>query len=65
MEINEIKHKIEFLHDALYQAGFDLGWETALEELEQQADKLWNKGETVTGEAIRKLLKEVRYAVER
>lgn len=60
MEINEVKQKLEFYHDALYQAGFDLGWNAALESLEHIADALWNSGQSATGESLRDILNRVR-----
>ena len=60
MEISEAKQKIDFYTDAIYQQGFDLGWNTMLEEMEQIADKLWNRGDSATGQSLRDIIKKVR-----
>ena len=60
MEINELKQKLEFYQDAIYQEGYDLGWEAALETLDQLADALWNKGMSATGQSLREIIKSVR-----
>jgi hypothetical protein len=60
MEITELKEKLEFYHDAIYQKGYDLGWESALETLDAVSDALWNKGMTATGQSLREIIKSVR-----
>lgn len=60
MEINEIKQQTEFLQDVLYQKGYDLGWESALESMEQVSDRLWNRGDSATGEMLRDIINRVR-----
>jgi hypothetical protein len=60
MEINEIKQQTEFLQDVLYQKGYDLGWESALETMEQLADRLWNRGDSATGEMLRNIINRAR-----
>jgi len=60
MLISEIKQRIDFYQDAIYQKGYDLGRESTLEEMEQISDKLWNRGDTATGTALRDIIKRVR-----
>jgi hypothetical protein len=62
MTITELKQKQDFYTDAIYQKGYDLGWEAALETLEQVSDSLWNKGETATGQSLRDIINRVRGA---
>jgi hypothetical protein len=60
MELFEIKQQTEFLQDVLYQKGYDLGWEAALEAMDQLADRLWNRGDSATGEMLRDVINRVR-----
>lgn len=55
MKISEIKTKLGFYEDALYQAGYEKGWESILETINQIADREWNLGNATTAEIIRKL----------
>ena len=60
MDIYTIKQKVEFLQDVIYQKGYDLGREATLEEMEQISDRLWNRGESATGEMLRDIINRVR-----
>lgn len=60
MKISEIKNQLDFFTDALFQRGYDLGWNSVLEELEQAADREWNIGNKTTAEVIRKAIKTFR-----
>lgn len=60
MKVNEIKTQIEFFTDSLFQAGYDMGWNAVLEELQQASDREWNNGNKTTAEVIRKALKEIQ-----
>jgi uncharacterized protein YpuA (DUF1002 family) len=64
MKIHEIKNNIEFNLDALYQKGFDLGWDTVLEDLEQMSDNWYNTGKTTEAETLRNAIKEMRQSYE-
>lgn len=64
MKIHEIKSNIEFNMDALYQKGFDLGWDTVLEDMEQMSDNWYNTGKTIEAEALRNAVKEMRTTYE-
>ena len=60
MKVNEIKTQIEFFTDSLFQAGYDMGWNSVLEELQQHSDREWNNGNTTSAEIIRKAIKEIQ-----
>lgn len=60
MNIQELKGKLDFFTDALFQAGYDLGWEAALSELDDLSNVEWNMGNKVTAEVIRKAVKQIR-----
>lgn len=60
MTIHEAKEKLMFYTDAIYQKGFDLGWETVLEDLEIHADELWNNGAKAEAETIRATVSKIR-----
>lgn len=64
MKIHEIKSNIEFNMDALYQKGFDLGWDTVLEDMEQMSDNWYNTGKTTEAEILRNAIKEMRQSYE-
>ena len=64
MRIHEIKSNMEFYMDALYQKGFDLGWETVLEDMEQMSDNWHNIGKTIEAEILRNAIKEMRQSYE-
>lgn len=59
MRVKEIKQQIEFQTDALFQAGYDMGWNAILNELDELSNKEWNIGNRVTAEIIRKVVKEL------
>jgi hypothetical protein len=56
----EIKQDIEFNLDLLYQKGYDLGFRTLLEDLDQIADAWWNAGFTSPAEMLRIEIKKLR-----
>lgn len=60
MTIKEAKDKLLFYIDAIYEKGYNLGWESVLEELEIHSDELWNNGAKAEAEAIRAKIKELR-----
>lgn len=60
MRIKEIKSQIEFYTDTLFQSGYDLGWHSVLEELEQMADREWNLNNHVTADVIKHVVKQLR-----
>jgi hypothetical protein len=60
MKINELKSKLNFYADALYQKGYDLGFESLLEELEQTADSWHNNGFKGSAEMLRLEIRKLR-----
>ena len=59
MRVKEIKQNIEFQVDALFQAGYDLGWNQLIAELDEMSKREWNIGNRVTAEVIRKVIKQL------
>lgn len=59
MRVKDIKQQIEFHADALFQAGYDMGFNSVLAELDELSNKEWNIGNRVTAEVIRKVVKEL------
>lgn len=60
MRVNEIKGQLDFFTDALFQAGYDMGWNSVLEELEQLSDREWNQGTPARAESIRWAINRIR-----
>lgn len=60
MRVSDLKQNIELNMDALFQAGYDLGWNSLLDELDEISNYEWNHGNTVTAEIIRRITNQVR-----
>jgi hypothetical protein len=60
VNIKSIKEQIDYQVDTLFQAGYDLGWNSVLEELENYSDQQWNLNNKTTAEIVRKLVNEMR-----
>ena len=60
MKVNEIKGQLDFFTDALFQTGYDMGWNSVLEELDQMSDDEWNQGDAARAEAIRWAVNKLR-----
>lgn len=60
MRVKEIKQNIEFQVDALFQAGYDLGWNQLIAELDEMSNREWNIGNRVTAEVIRKVINQLQ-----
>ena len=60
MKISELKSKLDFYADAIYQKGYDLGFESILEEFEQIADSWHNNGFTSPAEMLRLEIRKLR-----
>lgn len=60
MKINELKSKLDFYADAIYQKGYDLGFESILEELEQVSDSWHNNGWITPAEMLRLEIRKLR-----
>jgi hypothetical protein len=60
MNLSELKSKLDFYVDAIYQKGYDCGFETVIEELDAISDRLWNDGHKDAAEVIRGVVKLVK-----
>jgi hypothetical protein len=60
MKTSELKSKLDFYVDALYQKGYELGYECALEELDVISNQLWNDGLEIQANALRDALEAIR-----
>jgi hypothetical protein len=60
MKTSELKSKLDFYADALYQKGYELGYECALEELDVISNQLWNDGLEIQANALRDALEAIR-----
>jgi hypothetical protein len=56
----ELKQDIEFNLDLLYQKGYELGFESLLEDFERISDSWWNAGFTSPAEMLRQEIKKLR-----
>ncbi len=56
MRIKDVKQQIEVNLDILYQAGYDLGWNSVIQEIQQEADREWNLGNETTSKVMQKLI---------
>lgn len=59
MKIDELKQNLDFYVDAIFQRGYDLGWESVVAQLESFSDREWNNGNKTTAEVIRKVIKTI------
>ncbi len=60
VKLAEIKKQLEFHQDLLYQKGYDLGFESLMEEFEQVADEWHNNGFTAAAEMLREEIRKIR-----
>jgi hypothetical protein len=60
MKLSELKSKLDFYQDVLYQKGYDLGVISLLEDFEQIADSWHNNGFTAPAEMLRLEIKKIR-----
>jgi len=60
MKLTELKSKLDFYADAIYQKGYDLGFESLMEEFEQVADEWHNNGFTAAAEMLREEIRKIR-----
>lgn len=56
MRIKDVKQQIEVNLDILFQMGYDLGWNSVIEEIQQEADREWNLGNETTSKVMQKLI---------
>jgi hypothetical protein len=60
MKLSELKSKLDFYQDVLYQKGYDLGVISLLEDFEQIADSWHNNGFTAPAEMLRQEIRKLR-----
>jgi hypothetical protein len=60
MRVKEIKQTLDFHMDALFQAGYDMGWNQLIVELDEMSNREWNIGNRVTAEIIRKVVNQLQ-----
>jgi hypothetical protein len=58
--LTDIKKQLDFYQDAIYQKGYDLAFESLLEELEQISDSWHNAGFTSPAEMLRLEIRKLR-----
>ena len=56
MRIKDVEQQIEVNLDILFQAGYDLCWNSVIEEIQQEADREWNLGNETTSKVMQKLI---------
>lgn len=59
MKIDELKQNLDFYVDAIFQRGYDLGWESVLTQLDNLSNTEWNNGNKATAEVIRRVVKQI------
>ena len=64
MKVTEIKGQLDFFTDALFQTGYELGWNSVVNEIDAISDAEWNNGNKVTAEVLRKLIKQLNLGEE-
>ena len=64
MKIHELKSKLDYYVDEIYEKGYDLGYSAALEEIEIISDNLWNDGLEEQAETLRAAIATVRKIVD-
>lgn len=60
MKVKQIKQQLDFFADALFQTGYDMGWNSVLEEFEQLSDHEWNNGQPARAEALRWAINKIK-----
>jgi hypothetical protein len=60
MRVNEIKGQLDFYTDALFQSGYDMGWNSVLEEFDQLSDRAWNEKNPAVAETLRWAVNQIR-----
>ena len=60
MRVNEIKGQLDFYTDALFQSGYDMGWNSVLEEFDQLSDRAWTEKNPAVAETLRWAVNQIR-----
>lgn len=58
--ITEIQKNLNFWLDALHSLGFNHGYATVIENIEQIADSEWNSGNKEIAEYLRNMIKKLQ-----
>jgi len=59
MKVHELKQQIDANLDVLFQSGYDLGWNSVIEEIQQRADSEWNANNKTTAVILLKLISQL------
>jgi hypothetical protein len=59
MNLKDIKHHINANMDQLFEAGYQLGWNSVAEDIQNRADREWNAGNVTTAGILQKLAQEI------
>ena len=59
MKVHDLKQQIDANLDVLFQSGYDLGWNSVIEEIQQRADSEWNVNNKTTAVILLKLVSQL------
>lgn len=59
MKVHDLKRQIDANLDVLFQSGYDLGWNSVIEEIQQRADSEWNVNNKTTAVILLKLISQL------
>jgi len=59
MKVHDLKQQIDANLDVLFQSGYDLGWNSVIEEIQQRADREWNVNNKTTAVILLKLISQL------
>jgi len=59
MKVYDLKQQIDANLDVLFQSGYDLGWNSVIEEIQQRADSEWNAKNITTARVLLKLIAQL------
>ena len=59
MKVHDLKQQIDANLDVLFQSGYDLGWNSVIEEIQQRADSEWNINNKTTAVILLKLISQL------
>jgi len=59
MKVYDLKQQIDANLDVLFQSGYDLGWNSVIEEIQQRADSEWNVNNKTTAVILLKLISQL------
>jgi hypothetical protein len=59
MKVHDLKQQIDANLDVLFQSGYDRGWNSVIEEIQQRADTEWNAKNITTARVLLKLIAQL------